>query len=130
MLKNNKAFSLIEIIMVIVILGVTLTPFSVLVVNVVQRNTQTQVTNTSLALAEGELERINNLHFSDIASVGPTAFSGPFNQYTFQIISDFVNFDALNTVVAGPTNYKRVRVIVNNSIFGTVELTSVITNNE
>lgn len=130
MLKNNKAFSLIEIIMVIVILGITLTPFSILVVNVVQSNTRIQVTNTSVALAEGELERINNLHFSDIASVGPTAFSGPFNQYTFQIISDFVNFDALNTVVAGPTNYKRVRVIVNNSIFGTVELTSVITNNE
>jgi len=37
-MKKNNGFTLVETVLVIIVMGITLTPFSILVVNVMQQN--------------------------------------------------------------------------------------------
>ena len=126
--NKRKGFTLIETMIAIIVLAVCLTPFSILVVNVLQQNAYTQAQATSVALAEGEMERVTNLRFSSVANQVSTAFSAPFDNFSFQIAADYVNSGALNTAVAGPTDYKRVQVKVTNAILGVVTLTTLAAN--
>lgn len=145
-MKKKKAFTLIETILTMVILGISLTPFSILVINVMQQNAYSQVHATAVSLAEKELERVTNLRFNDhsgasdtdgVVCESATAFAAPFAAYSYQVAVDYVNVADLNTSVGRPyncpasgstTNYKRVAVIVTNSIAGSVTLTSLIAN--
>lgn len=129
MIKSKKGFTLIEVILVMVILAISLPPLCILIVNVVRKNVLTQVQATATALAEGEMEKVTNMRFSGIATTAQTAFSAPFTAYNYTITVDYVNASDLNTpVVPGPTNYKRVQVMVNNAISGNLTLTTLIAN--
>lgn len=115
--------------LVIAILGIALPPFTVLVINVLQQNIHSQAQATAVALAESELGRASGTRFSLVANeVSATAFSAPFGAYTHQWVVDYVNANALDTPVPGPTNYKRVKVQVANSISGTVTITTLLTD--
>jgi prepilin-type N-terminal cleavage/methylation domain-containing protein len=127
MLRKN-GFTLIEVVIVILVLGICLAPFAVLVRNVMIKNTYSQAHATAVALAEGEMERVTNARFSAVADQAATAFSAPFAAYTSQIIADYVNANALNTPVGGPTDYKRVQIVVANTLIGSVTLTTVVEN--
>ncbi|MCX5715689.1 MAG: prepilin-type N-terminal cleavage/methylation domain-containing protein [Candidatus Omnitrophica bacterium] len=127
-MQKNRGFTLIEVILSIIILGVILTPFSVLVSNVIRQNIYSQAQATAVSLAEGELERITNMRFAAVAAEASAAFAAPFGAYTHAAAVDYVNAGALNTPVAGPTDYKRVQVSVNNTVSGTITLTTLVTN--
>lgn len=144
-LKQRKAFSIIETVIVIIIMGIVLTPFSILVLNVLQQNVRSQAWATAVSLAEGEMERVASLRFSDqAASPGSgvnceplTAFSAPFSAYSHKVDVFYVNANSLNTSVGQPSNcpgsgtatdYKRVEITVTNSIAGNVKLISLVTN--
>jgi Tfp pilus assembly protein PilV len=128
MRKAKNGFTLIEIIALVVVMAIVLTPFSILVVNVMQRNAQSQAMATAVSLAEGELERVMALRFSGIANEALAAFAAPFSAYSYQVIVDYVNSGALNTPVVGPTDYKRVQVRVSNAISGAITLTTLAAN--
>jgi Tfp pilus assembly protein PilV len=133
MRNTHKAFTLIETIIFIVVLGVALTPLSILVVNVTAQNTYSQAHATAVALAEGEMDRILNLSFSSINDEAQTAFSAPYSVYRWQTIVDYVDPTDLNTPVdPAVTNYKRVRIIVDSStnilLGNSIILTTVATN--
>lgn len=129
MLKYKRnGFTLIEVILVMIILGVCLTPFCILIVNVVQKNVLSQAQATAVALAEREIERVTSLRFSAVDDAAEAAFASPFNNYSYQVIADYVNTNDLNTAVAGPTDYKRVQVRVANGIVGVLTLTTLVAN--
>jgi Tfp pilus assembly protein PilV len=125
-------FTLIETVIFIIVLSIALTPLSIMLVNIAQQNIYSQAYSTAIALAEGEMERILNIPFSSISSETQTAFTSPFGVYRRQAIVDYVNPTDLNTAVAGPTSYKRIRLLVDSStniLSGrTIELMSLATN--
>lgn len=123
----NKGFTLIEAIIVMIILGICLTPFAILVVNVMSQNIYSQAQATAVALAESETERVTNLRFFLVNDEAQAPFSAPFSAYNHEIIVDYVNAGDLNTAVAGPTDYKRAQIRVTNSISGSVTLTTLVT---
>lgn len=127
-LMKKRGFTLIEVILSVVILAIALTPFSLLVANVIKQNIYSQAQTTAVSLAEGEFERITNMRFSAVADEASVAFVAPFTAYTHAAAVDYVDADALDTPVVGPTNYKRVQVIVDNAISGTITLTTLVTN--
>ena len=127
-IMKKRGFTLIEVILSVVILAVVLTPFSLLVANVIRQNIYSQAQATAVSLAEGELDRITNMRFSAVDDEASVAFSAPFLAYTRAAAVDYVNADALDTPVAGPTNYKRAQVSVNNAISGTITLTTLVAN--
>lgn len=125
---KKRGFTLVEIVISIVILAVVLTPFTVLVATIVRKNIYSQAQATAVALAEGEIERLTNMRFSAVDDEASAAFAAPFSAYTHTAAVDYVNAGDLNTPVAGPTNYKRVQITVDNSISGTITLTTLVTN--
>lgn len=137
-LKSKKSFTLVETVTVIIISAICLTPFSILVLNVIAQNIRSQAWATAVSMAEAEMEMVTATRFSALTCSGMTAFSAPFTAYTYQISVHYVNPNALNTSVGQPagcpsssgmtTDYKRVLISVNNSISGTVNLVTLVTN--
>lgn len=127
-MNRKSGFTIIETILVIIILGITLTPFAILTATVMQKNVYSQAQATAVSLAEGELERVTGTRFSLLVNEAQAAFSAPFANYTHQVVVDYVNSSALNTPVAGPTDYKRVEIRVNNIVSGTIKLVSLSAN--
>ena len=126
--EENSGFSLIETVLVMVILGICLTPFAILTVNVISKNIYSQAQATSVALAEGEIERLTMTRFSLIANEASSAFPSPFSAYNKQTTVMYVNANALNTNAGATTNYRNVQVQVSNSISGNITLTTLVAN--
>lgn len=136
---QKKAFTLIETILVVVVLGISLPPLCILIVNVVQKNVLSQVQATATSLAEREMERVTALRFSGVNCEPQTALGSPFSTYAYKVDVDYVNAADLNTSVGQPslcasaggttTNYKRVQITVSHSITGDLKLTTLVTNN-
>ena len=127
-MNRKSGFTIIETIIVIMVLGITLTPFAILVATVMQKNVYSQAQATAVSLAEGELERITGTRFSLLANEAQAAFSAPFMNYTHEVVVEYVNPLALNTPVVGPTDYKRVEIRINNVVSGTIKLISLAAN--
>ena len=128
LIKEKSGFSLIETVLVIVILGICLTPFTILTVNVMTKNIYSQAQATAVALAEGEIERLTMMRYSLLVSDAvPNAFPSPFSAYTKQATVMYVNPNALNTNAGAATNYRNVQVQVSNSISGNITLTTLVT---
>lgn len=127
---NNKkrctslsGFTIIETIIVIIILGITLTPFAILVVTVMQKNVYSQAQATAVSLAEGEFERVMGTRFSLLANEAQAAFSAPFANYTHEVVVAYVN-----PLPPDTSNYKSVEIRINNVISGTIKLVSLVAN--
>lgn len=127
-MRPKAGFTLIEVILTMVILSISLTSLSILVINVVRQNVLSQAQATSASLAEKETERLTNMRFSSVTTQAQTGFPAPFSAYSYEVIVDYVNAGDLNTPVAGPTDYKRARIIVTNDISGAITLTTLVTN--
>jgi Tfp pilus assembly protein PilV len=128
-LRNKKSFTIIEAVMSMIIIAITITPFAILVATVMaQQNGFSQAQATAVALAEGEMERVTSERFSLCVSEAAAAFSAPFAAYTKQIVVEYVNAGALDTSVAGPTDYKRIQVRVSNAMAGTNTLVTILAN--
>lgn len=137
-MREKRAFTLIEVVLVIVVLGIALTPLCVLIVQVVQRNVLSQAQATAVSLAEGEIERLTNARFSQVTCESSTPFSGAFSGYRYSTDVDYVNSGALDTSVGRPTgcsgapgttrDYKRIRLTVNHAIAEDITLTTVVVN--
>jgi prepilin-type N-terminal cleavage/methylation domain-containing protein len=127
--KLVRGFTLVEAIMAMVIMAVVLTPFTILIATVMAKgNRFTQAQATAVALAESKMEEVTADRFSLAASAGPTAFAAPFANYQWQVVVEYVNAGALNTVIAGPTDYKRIQVRVIDPLVGTNTLVTILAN--
>mgnify|MGYP000973875755 CR=1 FL=1 len=129
----HRGFSIIEAILVIAVVGIALTPFSILVVQLTARHAATLVQQTSVMLAEEELERVMQKPFLNITNESQVSFGGDFSAYRHEVAVDYVNAtntSALNVPVAGVTNYKRVNIRVLNTglpEYGNVTITTLAT---
>lgn len=127
-MKKN-GFTLIELIMTIVIGAIILIPVSVLVVESVTNTIMPEHFAIASSLLEREIERVSNLRFSAVANEGPTSYGGNFSEYLRQVSFYYVNSGALNTQVAGPTDYKRVTITISRSGLPSVSAVTLLTNN-
>lgn len=127
MKKRARGFSLIETMLAVLIIGICVTPISILIINVMSQNIHTQALATAASLAEARLEDVLSMRFSAVNNTTPAVFTQPFGAYSWRVVSDYVDAGNLNSPVAGPTDYKRVQVIVNSSIAGEAGLVTLIT---
>jgi prepilin-type N-terminal cleavage/methylation domain-containing protein len=109
--SSKKGFTLIELVAVIVILGVSLAPFGVMFYSIMAKYAEPEAIQIATALAEGEMERVTGLQFASVANAGPTAFTS-FPAYTWQVIVSNL------TGETDQSEYKQVEVRVTNSSTG------------
>ncbi len=118
--KFSKGFTLIELVIVIVVMGIALAPIGVMFHHVMVKYAEPEAYQVAATLAEGEMERVTGLSFVNIANDGPTAFDN-FPNYTYQVTVGVI------TGEADTSKYKQVEVVVNNSALGVnVRLVTIV----
>ena len=127
--KKHKAFTLFELVLAVVILGVCVIPISLMYQQAMYNKFQVRVRTVAVSLAQEKIEEILNENFSSIINEGPITFSSPFSDYSYTIDQCNVNAGHLNNCVGASTDYKRVEVSVSHSALGSVVLVSLVTNN-
>lgn len=119
--KSLTGFTVIELVMVIVVLGICLAPFGILFHQVMARYAAPEAIQIATALAEGEMERVTALRYGNVVNEGPAAFVN-FPNYSHQVI--------VGTIAGELTTneYKQVEVRVTNSALGVaVNLITIVT---
>ncbi len=120
----KKGFTIIELIIVIIVLGICFAPIAVLFRNVSIKYATSEIMQIATALAEQEMERVTSLRFSSVIAEGPTLFTGNFSNYSYQVRVSTATIGA----VSYPQNrYKRVDLDVSSGIIGRVRLTTIVT---
>lgn len=130
-------YTLIELIVVLIILSLGLTTLLLALRQATFNNTSSQFLTVAQGLAQGKMEQIISdrknqaTGFSYIVNSNypSEATVSGFKTYTRSVSIFYVNLAALDTQVAGPTDYKRVAVTVSGPASQTVvRLVTLVTN--
>lgn len=116
--RNKNGFSLVETILAVVLLAMSFLSICYLLSNTTLSNAEIDISTSAVLLAQQKMEEISAKDFDDIASIVQTNFPGNFSRYSSEVTVDYVNSTNLDTSVAGPTDYKRIRVVVTASGWG------------
>jgi len=109
---KNRGLTILEIIIILAIMGIAIPTILAAFGRIVATGADAQSAVVAANLAEEKMEEIiKGKRFSEIVSSGPADFTTPYATYNFQIAVDYVNGSNLDTPVAGPTDFKRVRAI-------------------
>ena len=125
--RQEKGFTMIELIIAIVILSIAIGTLGVVIANMTTQAVLPGVLNTSTQLAEQEMERVSGLRFSAIANEASTSYTGNFSAYSYQVTVSAVPVALAND--PGQAQYKQVQVTVTHTAGGSISLTTIVTNN-
>jgi len=84
-LKNNKGFSLIEILVAITILSVGLLGTAALISGIIRGNQVSNRVTTATTLAQDKMEDIKRLGYSNSVSETRVSLSSPYNNYEREV---------------------------------------------
>lgn len=124
---KKRGFTIIELVIAIVVISIAVGTLLTVLAAQSQSTIIPYITQVATGLAEQEMERITSLRFAQVINAGPTPFVFPFQDYTLQVV-----VSAVPVAIAddpGMTDYKQVQVIVANSTIGSINLTTIVTNN-
>ena len=120
MIQNRKGFTLIEVLITIVLLSIITSGIMTMFSTFTQNNADPSVMTQATALAQEKLDQViadkqNSARgFNYVTNVNYPAENpvAGFAGFSRSVNVIYVNSGALNTAVAGPTNYKNVTVTV------------------
>jgi type II secretory pathway pseudopilin PulG len=127
-MKKIKSFALVELVLVIVVASIAIPGIMYLFNQLARKSINDEAMYTATMLAEGELERVIQQSFANVADQNrnsPVSFGGNFSGYSWQI-----RVDAVPAAVAsdpGMAQYKQVEARVTSNIIGDVSLKTVVT---
>lgn len=130
---RSKGMTLIELIIGLTVIGIAFYLLISIFVNLVPRTALVETLNKKVYLAQEKMEEYLGRSFSSAESVAATSFTGSFADYKYQIVVTTVESTDLNAPVAGPTDFKNVKVRVWGGpvdAAGTVEIVSLVTSLE
>lgn len=107
-----KGFSLVEAVIAIVVLSSFFIGISYVMSNTTLHNADIDRSITAIFLAREKMDETMAKDFANISSVAQTAFTGDFAIYRYQVDFTYVNAADLDTSVPGPTEYKRIVVLI------------------
>ncbi len=123
-----KGLTFIELIIVIIIGAVILVPLGAVVVQSVNKAFLPEHYTVSSGLLEGELERVSNLRFANVAAESGS-FTGDFSNYSYDVSFYYVTGSDLITPSPTVTAYKRALVTISRSGFPSLSAVTLITDN-
>lgn len=109
---NREGFSFIDAVLSMVLVSSSYLALGAVLTETSLKSVGVEVSATAVFLARGKMAQIKVKDFADIADETATPFTGDFSAYTSTVAVDYVETADLNTPVTGPTDYKRVEVVV------------------
>lgn len=109
---NRKGFTFIDAVLAVVLVAGGYLALGTVLANTSLMTMECETGMTALMLARGKTAEMRAKAFDDVASIGATPFSGAFSGYQYAVTVAYVEAADLDTVVAGPTDYKRIDVAV------------------
>ena len=161
LLTSKRGFTLIEIIMIIVVVSIAIPALLILVGGEAGRGVESEIRVTATNVAKQLMEEIRSKRWDENSPIPPGTAStlgidagetaGDLSTYddiddyiagapdvsvgdvtySRNVAVSYVNSDALNTTVAGPTDYKRIQITVTapaTNWNSSVVLTTVMSN--
>ncbi|MCM8778346.1 MAG: hypothetical protein NC898_03780 [Candidatus Omnitrophica bacterium] len=122
-MNSDRGVTLLELILFILVVGIAIPPLLVVASHAVYNTVANEIILKSTSLAEEKMEEIKSLNFDEIVTVSGN-FDTPFQDYIFSINVYCVRPPDYETQ-ANCGDYKRVEVLVNNSVIPEIESTLV-----
>ncbi len=111
---KNEGFTVIEVIILILVVGIALTPLISVFGNVLHSSAEHHSIRTATFLAQGLMEEVTGRDFEDIGSftLPEGALSSRHASFSASVEVWFVTMNDFNTQVEDLTDFKRIRVSV------------------
>ncbi|MEA3492765.1 MAG: type II secretion system protein [Candidatus Margulisiibacteriota bacterium] len=117
-MKNKRGFSLIEVVISITVLAIVLYALIAVFITTGVKGVNVEIFTVAQSLAEGKLEETMALSFNNVTSESETNFSGNLSDFSYEIISNYVSGEALDTPVGYSTDYKKIEVLIRHPDLG------------
>lgn len=115
LLAGKKGFTLIEVVIFILLLGIALVPLIGVLGNALHSSAGHHAIRTATYLAQGLMEEVSGKNFEDIESftLEGSGLSTIHPGFAAEVDVRYVLPDDFNTPVESPTDFKRIRIKIN-----------------
>lgn len=109
---KKMGFSIIEAVLGIVLISSCFLSLVNVLSDSTLANIKIDFLTSAVLLARGEMSRVLSKNFDNIVTVGSQNFGGDFSNYNYTITVDYVDPLDPNISVQGPTDLKKITVVV------------------
>jgi prepilin-type N-terminal cleavage/methylation domain-containing protein len=109
---RRAAFTLVEIIVAVMVIAIIMYAGIAIFITSGVKGVNVEVYTIAQTLAEDKLEEFLGRSFDLVSAEAETDFSSDLAEYSYEIIVAYVSSEALDQPVGGPTDYKRVRILI------------------
>lgn len=129
--SKSGGFSVVDAVLSVVLVASSYLALGAVLTDTSLKSVNMEVSTAAVFLARAKMAQVKAQDFATVNDEGSTAFTSPFSQYYSTVSIDYVETGDLNTPVAGPTDYKRVEVVVGRSEWaGAIHLYDLLVNLE
>jgi type II secretory pathway pseudopilin PulG len=126
---RKNGFTMIDTLLAIALLSAAFVALGAVISDTALKNAGLDNTIAATFLAREKLATEKVKDFANVTSTAQTNFAGSFSNYNYTVNVSYVNSDNLDTPVVGPTNYKRIEVVVGAGGWsGSVHLYDLVVN--
>ncbi len=115
-MKNRKAFTLVEVVVAIVVIGIFMYAGMEVLINSGKNSVATDAILVAQSLAEGKMEEIMSKPYGLVSSETSTPFTGGLSSYAASVNVDWVSDSDLDTAAGSDTGYKKISVSVSSPL--------------
>ena len=109
-MKKRSGFTMVELVITVIVIAIVMYAVIAIFITSGVKGVNVDVFTVAQSLAEDKLEEATAQTFDDVTDEVQTNFSGELDDYSYEITVDYVSPEALDTVVAFPTDYKKVQI--------------------
>lgn len=117
-MMNRSGFTLVETVISMVVIGIIMYAAIAIFITSSVKGVSVEVFTVAQSLAEGKLEETMAQDFGDISDEAETNFSGDLDDFSYEIVVNYVSAEALDAPVGYVTDYKKIDVMIRHSLLG------------
>jgi prepilin-type N-terminal cleavage/methylation domain-containing protein len=128
--QERSGFSLVELVIAIVVSGIVVYSLLSIFITAAGRNVRLEAASIALSLVSSKAEEVTSRAYSAISDEALTSFGTGYSDFFWEVESNFVSLEALDTPLATDSGYKKVAIRVSSANLpgGALEIFTVVTD--